>query len=294
MSLKWDEGLAAYDREQLVLRDVAAAYDQYVQDFMSRVRAALPPDIAEQVDAASLSGEGPHDWGMDWGDEWVPKCGGADVCAYNDGPGDRVVVELRLGVAEAVDWPSVAERRRLVEPGAPLRLDGARQVLESETFPLSAGDGSERVAAAFLRCIEKAVGYNRALGAGTAVGAAKWAAEALRSRPGELFADFPSRKVKTGPWQGGRFVQVDHAPPEQGLWLTCFPNATVTAHAHNAQGGNGLIALAVGAPDVRLKYQGVVLMRSDEVRAFAPGDPAAFIASLRKALKKMLDAGLTL
>ena len=295
--MKWDEGLAAYDAEQIVLRQVAGAYDAYVKEFFECVRAGLVDEIAPEIGEPAPGEEAPHDWGLDWADEWLPEAAAVDVSAYNAGPFgrlvDRVVVELRLGSRLVDGWPTFEERlAKLDIDWNGMGIDADRVVLQTDQVELSADDGVQQVVARLTSRIREARTLNRSLAVGTALGAARWAADVMAQRRKEIFGSILATKVHGGRWAEGRFIQVD--VQGNAVWLTIFADAHITAHWRGTEVANTAGAELVGrsdrwCADVRKTYSGARIVTPGDLADFASReDGNGLVSRLREEVGRLI------
>lgn len=296
MRHEWNEALAAYDREQHVLRLVAEEYETFLQELFEAVRDRANAALLAPVGEPSLGDEEPHDWGLDWADPLVPACAGVDVALYNAGPVGLGVaamcLDMRLGLDPADGWPAPDERRRrLVPPGEDPERDGPRLVLQRNLLPFA--EGAPGLARALVEAIRQAEALNARLEEGTPASAVRWGDGVLKANGKRVFDGADA--FEDGPWHGAYSIQ--GTAREVKAWFALFPDGRVTIHwgtkrgVDEAEQRRVLGMLGLDSPDTTRSYAGGVVVTPEQLGEFARvGDPEPVVGSLREVWRRFLTA----
>jgi hypothetical protein len=296
----WNDALAAYDREQHVLRQVAEEYDAFQRELLEGVGQRVSGALGAVLGEPSLGGDAPHDWGLDWADPSLPACAGVDVTLYNAAPGGvgvaSMALEVRLGLNPAEHWPEPQERRRRVVPaGAAPDRDGPRLVLRRALIPIAGANPVALLADAMIQAVREAKALNARLEEGTALGPVRWARDVMKANPRRVFVDADAGSVNDQVWHGA--PRIDGARVGMKAWFALFGDGRVTLHwgakgrVDDAEHRRVLAAIGLDTADTTRSYAGGIVVHPAMLRDLADrADTEAFVDTLRIAWVRFCEA----
>lgn len=280
MRQSFTKALEAFDREVLVLTEVARAYDAFLDEVCTLAQAALTDSGLE---AAVDAGDAPHGRGLLAS---LPGAMGVTLQTWASAPYGGPPGRLRLAIILAetlpVGLPSRAELHRAAdaalaaEPPVERRLASDPDLVGADILAWTDVDLSDpdlhatlsaraRAWAGTLRVVDTAIRSLR-------VPAMEWLQQQVKRLRDPVRLPGFSQK---GNWEGGPYAQAK-VPGLPDVWVTALPGGTLGFHwqAKPTAESSARVyaALRQYTPSPLGGYAGVVLIDADEVAELSSAD----------------------